>query len=169
MGYTSIDILEVTVKTPTQEVGKTFGNIPSGEPGTVHTIRVPMESIHEDLLVTYKVHDRGDTDGVAQQSGHRDLPDSLVKQWAPGSKNDPEETLTYHFKKHKKEIGTDSIYTYCERAILLRNSLKASEYVRDVGGATPNSKRYERNDYYIVVSGNRNTGLIVMYGKIIRT
>lgn len=163
-----VDIVQITIKTPSLEKTIEFYNIPSGETGAAYPVVVPMKAVHEKLLITYRVIDSGDTYGESQQSGHRDVPATWVSQWAPGSKNDPELNLTYHFEKHCTEVGVDNILDYCDKAIKLRNSLTASEYVRDVGGATPNTKRYERNDYYICVSGDRNTGLIVMYGKIIR-
>ncbi|MBN2838528.1 MAG: hypothetical protein JXM74_07195, partial [Fusobacteriaceae bacterium] len=81
--------------------------------------------------------------------------------WNKGTFNSSKETINYHFKKHGKEVGAESVEQYMKKAEAFKNNLKGAKK-SDVKGKVKGVIRYKKNGKYIDIAPD---GSIISFGK----
>ncbi|BEO98354.1 hypothetical protein FNCP11_06700 [Fusobacterium nucleatum] len=88
--------------------------------------------------------------------------EELKDGWGKGSFSDKEATIEYHYKKHKEEVGADSLLQYLRKAKAFSKNLRGAKK-SNVMGATKGVIKYEKNGKYIEIAPN---GDIISFGTI---
>ena len=88
--------------------------------------------------------------------------EELEDSWGKGSFSDKEATIEYHYKKHKEEVGADSLLQYLRKAKAFSKNLRGAKK-SNVMRATKGVIKYEKNGKYIEIVPN---GDIISFGTI---
>ena len=88
--------------------------------------------------------------------------EELKDSWGKGSFSDKKATIEYHYKKHKEEVGADSLLQYLRKAKAFSRNLRGAKK-SNVMGATKGVIKYEKNSKYIEIAPN---GDIISFGTI---
>ena len=88
--------------------------------------------------------------------------EELKDGWGKGSFSNKEATIEYHYKKHKEEVGADSLLQYLRKAKAFSKNLRGAKK-SNVMGATKGVIKYEKNGKYIEIAPN---GDIISFGTI---
>ena len=86
-----------------------------------------------------------------------------IEIWNKGSFESIMDSLEYHYKKHGKEVGANSMEEYLRKAKEFAKTAKKRNKGRLVKGKTVGTKRYSKNGKYIDLTPN---GDIVSFGRI---
>ena len=108
--------------------------------------------------------DGGDSLGTSETPGERNIPNNLLNLWARGSFLTNEACLEYHFMIHSGELGISNIVSYVNSAQSFRSNLRGASSSH-VSGKLKNVTRWKKNGKYVDISGSKNTGLLVSYGR----
>ena len=92
----------------------------------------------------------------------KNLEKELEDSWGKGSFSDKEATIEYHYKKHKEEVGADSLLQYLRKVKAFSKNLRGAKK-SNVMGATKGVIKYEKNGKYIEIAPN---GDIISFGTI---
>ena len=135
------------------------------KPGmSTHTVYINMTKCHEDIKVYTVAMDGGDSLGTSETPGERNIPNNLLNLWARGSFLTNEACLEYHFMIHSGELGISNIVSYVNSAQSFRSNLRGASSSH-VSGKLKNVTRWKKNGKYVDISGSKNTGLLVSYGR----
>ncbi|WP_241243612.1 hypothetical protein [Caldicellulosiruptor changbaiensis] len=152
LGIDSVDLVYGTVDTGNTRKSFQFSNVGIGK--NKYTVSgVPLLICEERIKITWYAKDGGETFGSATSTGSRQIPQSLLNLWGPGSFGSRTECLNHHFKKHGKEVSASNICEYVRMADKVRQDIIKQKLkpVRPVDGATPNVYRFEYGMYYLHV------------------
>lgn len=99
----------------------------------------------------------------------RDLSDSMISMWAPGSNGTPEKNIENHFVKHAKDtyVNVKTISEYCNQASSQLKTVRGQHVVGTLTtGYTPNVYKFCYNNKYIMVIGTSTnpSGGIISFG-----
>lgn len=168
LGIDSVDLVYGTIDTGNMKKSFQFSNVGIGK--NKYTISgVPLLTCEERIKITWYAKDGGETFGSATSTGSRQIPQSLLNLWGPGSFGSRAECLNYHFKTHGKEVAASNICEYVRKADEFRKRVIELKLTPQklVDGKTPNVYRFRYNGYYLdaVCVNLVPTGDLISFGK----
>lgn len=160
-GFDPIDKFSVTVKTNSYSKSFSISNLEVGV--TKRTVPINMEQCLEKIVIDYQASDGGSQIIKNTSTGKREIESVDSSKWHKGSFNTLYESINYHYKTHKVEIGSTNIERYVKSSISFRPTIN-NKPDKKVSGPTPNVYRWRKNGKYIDLFGSKKTGLIISYG-----
>lgn len=107
-------------------------------------IEVPLTTFKDVLQFKVTINSEEGIEGfepdVLEFTYEREIPSELLEYWDRGTFDEVGYSLNYHFKKHGREVGSNNIVDYCEKAAAYRNQI-----VSDIEAGVDMSKDYRVN------------------------
>lgn len=162
-----LDSITFTIYVNDLEVEKvTKTNVPIG----VYTGDINLNQVlcHEQIKATITAKEDGDVQTWTVFDS-RDLSNSMISMWAPGSNGTSEKNIEKHFVKHAKDtfVNVQTISEYCNQASSQLKTVRGQHVVGTLTtGYTPNVYKFYYNNRYIMVIGTATnpSGGIISFG-----
>lgn len=135
-----------------------------------------MQNCYETITVSYYRLKGSSKSARGSLRGYREIPSTLSSCWHPGTFDTAHDSMNYHYKKHKLEVGSTNIVDYATKAAgyrtevvsdienLSTENLSNKYTVTTSKGATPSHKYKNKTDKQFALLSDVDH-LVVSFGR----